>query len=387
MPRMRVGVAGCGDVAQHTYLPGLARLTRDGCLDLAAVADPVAGRAAEMAQRHGVPRAYPSVEDLLGADVDLVVNLTPMPVHAQVTLSALAAGKHVYTEKPIATRLEDADAIIDAAARAGVTVAAAPALLVHPDIRQSQQWLDAGVIGKICFARARASNPGPDRIPDFLTDPTWFHKAGAGPLYDLGVYPLHVLTGALGPVRRVTAFSGVAIPRRVVAHGPARGRAIDVEVDDNTHLLLDFGDAAFAYVDATYCVLSSKGPRIEFYGETGVMNLASTPDEPPIEVYRTDAGSGLRGSTTPEPVYRGRVNPPRRRPDPPPYTLVSGVEHLVEHLERGTPLLLTAAHARHVLEITLAVQRSAREGRVVDLRTTFERPRREAPRTGTDGPP
>ncbi|HEV2356869.1 MAG TPA: Gfo/Idh/MocA family oxidoreductase, partial [bacterium] len=213
------------------------------------------------------------------------------------------------------------------------------------------------------------------RTPDFLTDPTWFHKAGAGPLYDLAVYPLHVLTGVLGPAKRVTAFSGIAIPRRVVGQGPARGRSITVEVDDNTHLMLDFGVATFAYVDATYCVLSSRGPRMEFYGETGVMNLASTLDEPVIEVFRTDAASGLRGWMTPEAVFRGRVNPPRKRPDPPPYTLVAGVEHLVEHLERGTPLVLTAAHARHVLEITLAVQRSAREGHAVELRTTFERPR------------
>jgi len=371
--RLKIGVAGCGDVAQHTYLPGLARLHQQGRLELAAVADPVPGRAAALAQRHGVPRAHTEVDELLAAGVDVLVNLTPMQVHAQVTLRAIGAGVHVYTEKPIATRIEDADAIIDAAARAGVTVAAAPAVLVHPDIQQAQRWLDAGVIGKVCFARARASNPGPDRIPDFLTDPTWFHAAGAGPLYDLGVYPLHVLTGALGPVRRVTAFSGVALPHRVVGQGPARGKPIAVEVDDNTHLLLDFGEATFAYVDATYCVLSSKGPRVEFYGALGAMNLASTAAEPSVEIFRADMASGLRGWVTPEPVYRGRVNPPRRPPDPPAYSLVSGVEHLVDHLERGAPLLLTAEHARHVLEITLAVQRSAREGRAVELRTTFAR--------------
>jgi predicted dehydrogenase len=167
--------------------------------------------------------------------------------------------------------------------------------------------LEAGVIGRVCFARARASNPGPDRIPDFLTDPTWFHKAGAGPLYDLAVYPLHVLTGLLGPVKRVTAFSGIAIPHRFVAQGPAHGQTIEVEADDNTHLLLDFGNATFAYVDATYCVLSSKGPRVEFYGERGVMNLASTASDPPVEIFRAEASSGLRGWVTPEPSTSRRL--------------------------------------------------------------------------------
>ncbi len=297
-----------------------------------------------------------------------------MQVHAQITLSAIGVGKHVYTEKPLATRLEDADAIIEAATKAGVTIAAAPALLTHPDIQQAHRWLSAGVIGKVCLVRARASNPGPDRIPDFLTDPTWFYKVGAGPLFDLGIYPLHVITGALGPVRRVTAFSGIAIPHRVAGYGAARGQRIDVEVDDNTHLLLDFGGATFAYIDATYCVLSSKGPRIEFYGETGVMNLAAAADEPPIELFRVDPASELRGWITPEKVYRGRVNPPRRPPEPPTHSLVNGVEHILDHLDGRTPLLLTAEHARHVLEIILAAQQSAREGRAISLHTTFNKP-------------
>ena len=374
MSKIRIGVVGCGDVAQHTYLPGLARLHREGSLDFVAVADAIEGRAAAFAERYSVPHAYASVDALLQGGVDLVVNLTPMQVHAEVTLAALVAGKHVYTEKPIATSLEDAHAIVAAARAAGLTVGAAPALLTHPDIQQTLRWLWADVIGRVCFVRARASNPGPDRITDFLTDPTWFHKAGGGPLFDLGIYPLHVITGALGPARRVTAFSGIALPDRVVVSGAAKGKSIQVESDDNTHLLLDFGDATFASIDATYCVLSSQGPRMEFYGATGVMNLASTVEEPPVLIFREDDEQGLRGWMMPEKVYRGRVNPPRRPADPPAYSLVNGVAHMVEALEGRRPLLLTAEHAVHVLEILLAVQQSAREGRAVEIRSTFARP-------------
>jgi predicted dehydrogenase len=374
MSKIRVGVVGCGDVAQHTYLPGLARLHREGVLDFVAVADAIEERAAAFAEKYAVPHAYAGADALLHSGVDLVVNLTPMQAHAEVTLAALAAGKHVYTEKPVATSLEDANAIVEAASAAGLAVGAAPALLTHPDIQQTLRWLWADVIGRVCFVRARASNPGPDRITDFLTDPTWFHKTGGGPLFDLGIYPLHVITGALGPARRVTAFSGIALPERVVVSGAARGKCIQVESDDNTHLLLDFGDATFASIDATYCVLSSQGPRMEFYGASGVMNLASTVDEPPVLIFREDDAHGLRGWMTPEKVYRGRVNPPRHPADPSAYSLVNGVAHMVEALEGRSPLLLTAEHAVHVLEILLAVQQSAREGRAVEISSTFARP-------------
>lgn len=374
MAKLRIGVVGCGDVAQHTYLPGLARLHREGVLEFVAVADSIEGRAAALAQKHAVPHAYTGAAALLQSDVDLVVNLTPMQAHAEVTLAALAAGKHVYTEKPIATSLEDAQAIVASAQAAGLTVGAAPALLTHPDIQQTLRWLWADVIGRVCFVRARASNPGPDRITDFLTDPTWFHKAGGGPLFDLGIYPLHVITGALGPARRVTAFSGIALPERVVGFGAAKGKTIHVESDDNTHLLLDFGNATFASIDTTYCVLSSQGPRMEFYGAAGVMNLASSADEPPVSIFTSNDAAGLRGWMTPEKVYRGRVNPPRRPPEPPAYSLVNGVAHMVDVIEGHGSLLLTAEHAVHVLEILLAVQQSAREGHAVELKTSFAQP-------------
>ncbi len=374
MERLKVAVVGCGDVAQHTYVPALKQRHDEGHLALVALVDQIEGRAEQLARQYGIPNAYTNASRLFETDVDLIVNLTPAQAHARLTLDAIAAGKHVYTEKPLASSLEDADAIIDAAAEAGVTVAAAPALLVHPDVQQALRWLRGGLIGKICFARARGSHPGPDRLPDFRTDPSWFYLSGAGPLIDLGIYPLHVLTGALGAAKRVTAVSGIAIPDRVAGYGTARGKPIEIQVDDNTHLLLDFGDATFATVDATYCVLSSKGPRMEFYGAAGVMNLASTLDEPPIEVFRIAPQSGLRGWITPEAVYRGRVSPPRRPREAPAYSLASGVDHLIAHLQHKTPLLLTAEHARHVLEIIVATYQAAREGRTVILTTTFPPP-------------
>jgi predicted dehydrogenase len=373
---VRIGVVGCGDVAQQVYLPGLVRAQAAGHLALAAIADVVDGRAERLAADLGVPAAFTRHADLLETDVDLVVNLTPIHAHGEVILGAIAAGKHVYSEKPFTSTLAEAKAVIDAAAQAGVTVGAAPALLCHADVQQALRWLGDGLIGRVCFVRGRGSHPGPDRIPDFTTDPRWFFKAGAGPLFDLGIYPLHVITGALGPARRVTAFSGVAVPDRTVMFGAAAGAAVPLETDDNTHVMLDFGNATFAYVDATYCVLSSKGPRMEFYGESGVMNLGATLEDPPIEVFQWDRQREMRGWTTPEPVYRGRGwPPPEETAGPRTYSLVSGVTHMVDYVDgRAERLLVGPEHATHVLEVMLAAQESAERGAAVELTTTFERP-------------
>jgi predicted dehydrogenase len=372
---IKIGVVGCGDVAQQVYLPDLARMQADGRLRLAALADLVPGRAEHLAAEHGAGAGFTEHVDLLAADVDLVVNLTHMQAHGAVSLDAIAAGKHVYSEKPFTSTLEEAGAVMDAARAADVVVGSAPALLCHADVQKALRWLRGGLIGRICFARGRGSHPGPDRLADFMTDPSWFFKAGAGPLFDLGIYPLHVLTGALGSAKRVTAFSGVAIPDRTAMFGAAAGTPIPVETDDNTHLMLDFGNATFAYVDATFCVLSSKGPRMEFYGESGVMNLASSADEPPVEVFQWDRTQEFRGWTTPEAVYRGRGWPPAAEAPVNTYSLTSGVTHMVDFLEgRAERLLVGPEHATHVLEIMLAAQESAARGTAVELETSFEPP-------------
>lgn len=373
MALVRMGVLGAGDVAQHTYLPGIARLAREGVLELVAVCDAVESRARDAARAYGVPMAFTSYDEMLARDeIDAIVNLTPMQVHAEASLKAIAAGKHVYSEKPLATTLPDADRVIDAAREAGVVLACAPSMMTHPECQEIKRLIAAGAIGDVCFARARGSHPGPAWLMDYVSDPTWFYRLGGGPVFDLGVYPLTFLTGVLGPARRVVAFSGIAIPRREVRAGAAKGNVIDVGVDDNTAITLDFGHACFAQVDASFCVLSSKGPRTEIYGSKGAINLAATADEPPYQIFRDEPEHELRGWLTPERVYRGRLMPPRRQADAGPgWTLANGVAHVARVINGEEQLIMTPEHARHVLEIMLKSYESARSGAALGLATTF----------------
>lgn len=372
MSKVKVGIVGCGDVAQGVYLPNLTRMSQEGIFDFVAACDMVPERIAIARDVYGVPQVYTDYDQMLAeSGIDLLVNLTPTQYHTESILKALAAGKHVYTEKPIATSIAEADRIIAAGKEAGLMVGSAPAVMTHPQLQDLRDLVANGLIGKVAFARARGSHPGPDRLLDFRTDPTWFHKPGAGPIIDLGIYPIHSLTGLLGPAKRVTAFGGISLPERQVVAGVAKGKKITVETEDNVHILIDFGSATYAYVDATFCVLSAKGPRLEIYGDQGVIHAYSRPEEPPYEVFLRDVKTEYRGWSVPEKVYRGSLMPASRPALPPLWSLASGVEHMVRCLEGKETFILTGEHARHTLEIILAAQQSMHTGQAVELKTTF----------------
>lgn len=372
MSRVKVGIVGCGDVAQGVYLPNLTRMAHEGLFDFVAACDMVPERIALAQSKYGVPKVYTDYDQMLAeSGIDLLVNLTPTQYHTHSILKAIAAGKHVYTEKPIAATIADSDQIIEEGKKAGVMVGSAPAVMTHPQLQEIKALMRGGLIGQVCFARARGSHPGPDRLLDFRTDPSWFHKPGAGPIIDLGIYPIHYLTGLLGPAKRVTAFGGIAIPERTIVAGVAQGKKIAVETEDNVHILLDFGDAAYAYIDATFCVLSAKGPRMEIYGTEGVIHAYSRPEEPPYEVFLRDAKSEFRGWARPERVYRGSLMPAPAPALPPEWSLATGVAHMARCLSGEEEFILTAEHARHTLEIILGAQQSIKTGQAIELKTTF----------------
>src|SRR5262249_30091383 len=148
MTNVRVGVLGAGDVAQHTYLPGIARLAREGHLVFAAVCDAIEERVTKAATTYGIPYVFMFYDAMLrSGEIDPAVNFILMQVHAETIFEAFAAGKHVYIEKPVATTLADADRVIAAARQAGLVLACAPALMTHPESQEIRQLIARGAIG------------------------------------------------------------------------------------------------------------------------------------------------------------------------------------------------------------------------------------------------
>jgi predicted dehydrogenase len=371
--RVRIGVLGTGGIATipEGVLPNLHHIADK--VELVAVADLDLERATRVARQYDVPECYGSLEEMLEtADIDAVVNLTPIPAHARTAMQILEAGKHLVVEKPIATTLEDADRIIETARAKGLTIICAPPDMLFKSYNEARRLIRAGTIGKVAFARVRSSHGGPGGDPEgWPLDPSWFYQKGSGPLFDMGVYGIHEITGLLGPAKRVSAFTGITEPTRTVrGEGPFAGKVIDVTADDNCLFMLDFGDATFAVIDGTFNVLATRSPKVEVFGRRGVLNVYGPdnldhPGGDALDLFRTDIAPGIDGWVSPE--SWPQIEDERR-------SLLERailVDHLADVLLHGEPNVLTAEHARHALEIMIAVTTSSSEGRVVELTTTF----------------
>ncbi len=351
MPSVRVGVIGCGDVSEKSYLPDLAA---SPYVELVAVCDIAEERARRVAEHHGVPAWYTDTAAMLkGSEFELAINLTPMPLHGPLNRLALEAGRHVLCEKPFALTLPEADDLINAAARRNLGLWGAPNAVISPTFRAAAEAVLSGEIGLVYSARARYGHPGPHE--------PWFYKAGGGSLFDLGVYNVVTLTGLLGPAKAVVALAGVAIARRTL-----RGEEFGVEADDNVALLLDFGGASYAVIQTGYVYPMYSGHRgvhddrvtIELVGTRGAINWLGYDWAPKgIEVRTVDSETW-----------------DTRAADQQGYTWQCGGSYLARCLATGEKPLMTVEHAYHTLEVMLAALESGRTGRRVEVRSTFPWP-------------
>lgn len=366
MGRLRTALLGCGDVAQRDYLPELARL-RDR-VELVAVCGKSEARARSVAERYDIRSRYTGYEHMLAEiDADVVINLTPMQLHYRTTLAALEHGMHVYSEKPIATSTAEAQTLLDRAHQSGLVLVCAPSVLLFPQLELARQLVDADAIGPIYAARG-SGHGGVPPWRGFPSDPSQYFARGGGPAMDMGVYPLHAITGLLGPARRVMAMTDRAQQRFVVPDGPARGTEVSIDVDDNWQVLLDLGQSRLASVCATNVVQGSRAPQLELFGLQGTIALNLLDVSAPVEVLRPHGGW--------EPM-----TPPRTgRASGPDHLL--GVEHLVDCVTTGRKPVASSDHALHVVEIIEAAAQSSTSGQAVELTSRF--PTRWSTRGPTD---
>ncbi len=233
MGPLAVGVIGAGKISEQ-YLANMA-LYPD--LDVRFVADLFADRARAQADEYGVPDAG-SVEEVLARDdIELIVNLTIPAAHAPVASAALASGKHVWNEKPIASQREAAVALVAQADAAGLLIGTAPDTFLGPGLQVARRMIERGDIGQPLTASAVFQSAGPHRWhpnPDFL------YQAGGGPLFDMAPYYLTALAQIFGPVSRVAAFGSSSGPTRVIGDGPRAGEVIEVTVPTHVSALYEF---------------------------------------------------------------------------------------------------------------------------------------------------
>lgn len=351
--KTKLAFLGVGDVAQRDYLPELYRIADKS--ELVAVCGKHEARARAVAE-HYHARWFTDFERMLSeSEFDALVNLSPIQLHYETTLAALRAGKHVFSEKPLASSPADAQTLAREAETRGLKLVCAPCVMLFPQVVRAQALLGENAVGTIYSARGYGHGGVPPWL-GYTSDPSPFFAQGGGPGLDMGVYPLHALTGLVGPAKRVSAFLSRTRDSFVVADGPAAGKRVPVEVADNWHLLLDLGGGRLASVQANNVAQDSISPQLELFGATGTLALNLLDVSAPIEVLRDGAWETLALERT------GRAAGPDH---------LLGVEHLVNCIQNDTAPVLNSAHAIHVLEILAGAEQSARDGCAVTLTTTF----------------
>lgn len=343
--RVGVGVIGAGVISSQ-YLDNLTNFPD---LEVRFIADLDAERAQTQAETYGVP-GFGTVEQLLQDDgIEIVVNLTIPAAHVEVALQVLAAGKHVWTEKPFALDRASGKALLDTAHRAGLRVATAPDTFLGAGLQSSRRLLESGRIGTPLTALTMLQSPGPE---SWHPNPDFLFQEGAGPLFDVGPYYLTALVQLFGSVARVSAVASKAKPIRVIGSGPREGESFDVTVATYVAALYEFESGQTAQ-----CVFSfdSKLRRTQFE-VAGVDGTLVVPDPNTFDGDLLVWGSGDEPEVVPS---VGSTT-----------TRGTGVVELARAIRAGVPERASGEQAFHVLDIMVSTIEAAEGGQPVEVTST-----------------
>jgi predicted dehydrogenase len=350
--RIRTGLIGCGSVSNQ-YLP---QLTKSPFVEVVSLCDIKPERAKNQAERFNVAHHYPGIEAMLaGEPFDFLVDTTDMQAHEKINRRALEAGKHVWSEKPIANTLAAGQELLRMALEKKLRLWGAPITVQSPQFAFMAKQLAAGKLGRVAAAHADYGHEGPGWS-------AFFYEKGGGSMPDLAVYNLTSLTGLLGPARNVTAMVSIVTPERTVSD---KGR-IQVTEEDNAMVLMDHGGGVISHVQSGFNYFNPNGHNgseetrhtISIVGSAGFMGLVgydweplgvdlATKDSPKLERHVTDAEG---------------------------YVWQQGATLAAECLVTGRELLVTPEQAMHVLEIITAARESSATGKRIALTSTFKWP-------------
>jgi predicted dehydrogenase len=348
---VNVGIVGCGVISGH-YAQNARAFDS---FDVVACAD-LDRRAAEaLAAAHGF--AVASVDELIADPaVEIVLNLTPPAVHGVVIRQALAAGKHVYSEKPLATTAADAGALIADAEQRGLRIGCAPDTFLGGAYQAARTLIDEGAIGEPLSVSAAMLAGGQ---PSWHPNPDVFYADGAGPLLDMGPYYLTAIVALLGPVRRVAGFASTRVAERTIEIGPRAGERFTAETPTHTAAVLELAGGVTASLVASFEAVGQYVCDVEIHGTEGVLAL---PD-PNAFGGRVRLRRGRHGCQDVPFASRGTRE-----------ARGIGLHDLVEAIAAGRPHRASAALAHHVVDIARSILGAAAEGRTVELGTSAERP-------------
>lgn len=340
----RVGVLGCGIIA-HNYVEGSKGFPTFDVV-VCADADPDCARA--FAAEHDL-ELVPVEELVVNHDIDVVLNLTPPTAHAALVAATLDAGKHSYTEKPLAISVDAGRALVRQAQEHGLRIGCAPDTFLGSAYEAGRAAIERGDIGVPVGAVATMLTGGPE---SWHPNADFFYRAGGGPLLDIGPYYLTAMVSLLGPVAAASGFAAAPTLERELGVGPRAGERFATEVPTHVAGALRFASGALGTITVSFEARGRYESGLVVYGTEGTLSL---PD-----------ANGFGGEV--------RISRRRDEWEPVPYELRDGMEtrglglhELIEAEQAGRPHRASAELALHVLETITAVLTSAEERVTIEV--------------------
>ena len=367
-----IGIMGAGNIST-AYL-GLAPLFKG--IEVRAISDLRPEAARERGQEYGVAVMTPD-EMLAHSEIDVLVNLTVPAAHFRVSMDAISAGKHVYSEKPFVLSLKDGKALKKAADARGLRVGSAPDTFLGGAHQQVRDIVDRGLVGKITHGTTHVMGRG---MEHWHPDPTFFFQPGGGPVLDMGPYYVSDLVHLLGPVARVTAFTGKGVTTRTVStpNSPVLGKKIKVEVATTVHGVLEFHSGAIITIGASWDTRGHGHHNIELYGTAGSV-FVPDPNFFAGDIFTTDA-NGTRSKVEPWDHPLGRMNFTDSNGVQRANYRAAGLADMVQSIEKNRAARCGIDVALHVVDVMTSLLRAGETGKVITLTTTCERPKALKPK-------
>lgn len=351
--KLRVAIIGCGSVSNR-YIP---HLQTSPVIEIVSLCDIKYNRAVDQNKQYNVgAQTYPNIDEMLkGVPFEMMVTLTDMQKHGELNRKALLAGKHVWSEKPMANTYAEGKALLDLAKSKKLRIWGAPAVVNSPQFEFMSKQIQEGKLGRIASAHGQYGHTGPNWS-------AFFYEKLGGSMPDLGVYNIATLTGLLGPARSVMAMLSIVNPERKVDD---KG-TIKVEAEDNAHILMMHDKNVISHVMCGFCYFDPHGHEatnqtlhsIQIYGDYGNMRLIG---------YDWETNGVMLDTSWTDP-------PKLVSTDKGGYVWQEGATKVGESLLTNVEPRINVEHTLHVLEIIEAARKSSATGMKIKLTSKFKWP-------------
>ena len=354
MKKINIAMIGVGDIS-GIYLKNITETFHE--INLVGVCDLIREKAEKAKEAYNVPKIYDTMHDAFAdEEVDIVLNLTRPYEHFDVSKAALEAGKHVYSEKPLAATFEEGKILAALAEEKGLYLGGAPDTFLGAGIQTCRKLIDDGLIGDIVGAAAFMICRGHE---SWHPDPEFYYKHGGGPMMDMGPYYVPALINLLGGVRGVTGVTKKSFDQRIITSEPKRGTVVDVDVPTFVTGIMDFESGATGTLFTTFDVHYFGQARFEIYGSKGTLVV---PDPNtfggPVKLLRPEDGELKEMPLLFDYAENSRA---------------LGLADMAKSVADNRTARASHKQTLHVLDVMTAFERSSQSRAYVELETKYQR--------------